>query len=176
MTDAAGGSADARAGRTWVILFGVFLLVDFVLILVMLATDMNLQTGFGGSKYYAHWWGLLAEGILTLLVALAVIFNATARSMWSDRPRRVRGVVMAALVWSILAIVADLAIVFTWKQVGEPSMSAFAMYLFDTASPAATGYIPWLYDVLLAFLILTAILGVIALTRVRKWGSTPAPA
>ncbi|MCI4372308.1 MAG: hypothetical protein L3K02_01490 [Thermoplasmata archaeon] len=163
-----------RTGRTWIILFGVFLLLDFVLILVMLATDQNLQTDFMTvSKYYAHWYGLLAEGILTLLVGLAVIFNATARSMWSDLPKRVKTVVTAALVWTILAVLADLAIVFTWSQVGAPSMSWFAMYLFDTPSPVTTGYIPWLYDALIAVYILTAILGILAWTQVRKWGSAP---
>jgi hypothetical protein len=171
MTANTGGSTDGRAGRTWVIVLGLFLLLDFLLILVMLVTDKNLQTDFGGPKYFLHWWGLLAEGILTLLVGLAVVFNATARSMWSDRPRRVRGVVMAGLTWAVLALLADLAIVFTWSQAGFSSMSAFAMYLFDTASPAATGYIPWLYDALLVVLFVTIIVGVLALARVRTWGA-----
>jgi hypothetical protein len=172
-----GTSGNGRAGRSWVQIFGALILIDFLLVLVMLATDMNLQTDFGTSaRYFAHWYGLLAEGILDLLVALAVLGNATMPSMWNQRPGRVKKIVTAALVWVILAIFADLAIVFSWQQVGFTSMNQFAMYLFDTASPASGGYIPWLYDALLAAYIVTAVVGVLAWTQVRKWGSTPVSA
>ncbi len=165
---------NGRGGRGWIVAFGLFILVDFVLLVVMLATDQNLQTDFGtSSRYYLHWYGLLAEAIFDFFVGLAVLGNATAPSMWKALPRRVKGVVAAGVGWVILALLADLAIVFTYKQVGFSSMSQFAMYLFDTASPTASGYIPWLYDVLIAAYILTALVGVIAWTRVRKWGSSP---
>jgi hypothetical protein len=66
--------------------------------------------------------------------------------------------------------------VFSYQQVHFSSMSQFAMYLFDTASPPASGYIPWLYDALIAAYVVTALVGVIAWTRVRKWGTAPVPA
>jgi hypothetical protein len=163
-------SGTGRGGRSWVQIFGGVILIDFLLVLVMLTTDKNLQA------VSAHWYGLLAEGILDLLVALAVLGNATMPSMWAQRPQRIKIIATAALVWVILAILADLAIVFTWMQAGFTSMNQFAMYLFDTASPAASGYIPWLYDALLAVYVLTVIVGVAAWTHVRKWGSTPVAA
>jgi len=143
MSDSMNTTTSGRSGRSWSVIFGLLILFDFLLMAAMLATDKNLQTNFGSSQpYYAHWYGLLAEGILTLLVAFSVIGNALAPSMWAQRPRRVKAVVLGGLVWVILALLADLAIVFTWSQVGFPSMSQFAMYLYDTASPAAGGYIP----------------------------------
>ncbi len=174
MSDSMTSARGVRSGRSWIVIFGLLILVDFLLIVVMLATDKNLQTDFGSSKpYFAHWYGLLAEGILTLLVAFSVIGNALAPSMWAQRPRRVKAIVLGGLVWVILALLANLAIVFTWSQVGFPNMNQFVMYLFDTASPAATGYIPWLYDALIAALVVTALVGVFAWTRVRTWGMTP---
>jgi hypothetical protein len=173
MSESTESTGTSRGGRSWVTIFGVFILIDFILIAVMLATDSNLRTDFGmHGPYFLHWYGLLAEGILTLLVALSVIGNSLARSMWARRPRRVKAIVMGGLVWVILALLANLAIVFTWSQAGFPSMSDFEMYLYDTASPAATGYIPWLYDALIAFLVLTALVGVIASMKVRRWGMT----
>jgi hypothetical protein len=167
-----------RSGRSWIVIFGLLIFLDFLLLVVMLVTDKNLQTDFGNSKYMApsyflHWYGLLAEAILTLLVAFSVIGNALAPSMWAQRPRRVKAIVLGGLVWVILALLADLAIVFTWSQVGFQNMSQFAMYLYDTASPPASGYIPWLYDALIAMLVLTALVGVVAWARVRTWGTTP---
>jgi hypothetical protein len=155
------------------VIFGLMILIDFLLIAVMLVTDKNLQTDFHQtSPYFIHWYGLLAEGILTLLVALSVLGNALAPSMWAQRPRRVKAIVLGGLGWVLLVLLANLAIVFTWSEVGFKNMNQFAMYLYDTASPAAGGYIPWLYDALIAVLILTALVGLVAWTRVRKWGTT----
>jgi hypothetical protein len=173
MSDSMNTTPTGRPGRTWITLFGLMILVDFLLIVVMLATDKNLQTDFGmSSPYFVHWYALLGEGILTLLVGLSVVGNSLAPSMWAQRPRRVKAIVLGGLGWVVLVLVANLAIVFTWSQVGFKNMNQFAMYLYDTASPAASGYIPWLYDALIAVLVLTALLGVVAWARVRRWGMT----
>jgi hypothetical protein len=154
--------------------FALLLLVDFVIVAVMLATDKNLQTDFGTvqSGYYFHWYGLLVEGILDLIVAVAVVstisLSAMKRQSFSSR----KYVVIGGLGWTVVAILAMLGIVFTYQQVGFSSMTEFAKYLFGTTAYAGVGsYIPWLYDLLLAAYILTALVGALATRKVRSVSS-----
>jgi len=146
-------------------LFGLLLLLDFLLTLVMLATDKNLQTGFGSqSPYYLHWYGALGLGVLDLLAGLTVLgFSSmpALRRMSILGPRRV---VIAALAWTLLAILASVGIIATYSQVGFSTPGQFAQYLFSvTAYPGAMAYIPWLYDLLLVAYLATAAVGGLAL-------------
>jgi len=155
--------------------FGGLLLLDFVLLLVMLATDKNLQTDFGAvSSYYLHWYGVLALAVVTLLSGIAVLGTLTPSMSKESMFTRNRYSLIAATVWAWLAIVAMVAVVATYKQVGFSSASQFAQYLFGvSAYPGALSYIPWLYDLLLALFIISAIFGVIAVAQIRKLAPAP---
>jgi hypothetical protein len=149
--------------------FGLLLLLDFAITLVMLSTDQNLQTDFGSQPaYYQHWYGALAMGIVDLLAGVAVLVVA-ARSPLRDHPFGARrGVLFGAVAWTVLAILAMIGIVETYQQVGFESAMKFAQYLFGvTAFPGALPYIPWLYDLLFVTYILTALMGALAIRAVR---------
>jgi hypothetical protein len=156
--------------------FGVLLLVDFLLSAVMLVTDKNLQTDFGAhSAYYLHWYGVLAMAIVDLVVALALLvssFPSVAQRM-SSSVRRIG--VIAALLWTVVAIVVSVGIVTTYAQVGFANMSQFEQYLFGVNPyPRALSYIPWLYDLLLAAYLVTAVVGALALRRAPTQPAKPA--
>lgn len=159
-----------------VTVFGGLLLVDFLLSAIMLFTDKNLQTDFGATgDYYVHWYGVLAMGALDLVLGIAVLGVAFMAAPTQPRVNNMlargrRVVVIGALGWTILAILAMVGIVTLYSQVGFSSMSQFAQYLFGvTAYPGALSYIPWLYDLLLAAYLLTALAGIAA------WWGTRAP-
>jgi hypothetical protein len=150
--------------------FGSLLLLDFALTVVMLITDKNLQTDFGGSSpYYLHWYGALAMGVLDLAAGIVVLALAMMASA-ARRPSSLQRVLMTgALAWTILAILAMVGIVETYKQVGFQNANQFAQYLFGvTAYPGVLSYVPWLYDLLLVIYIVTAIVGVIAVLQNRQ--------
>jgi hypothetical protein len=159
------GSGNRTLSRGRVAAFGLLLFLDFIVVVVMLATDKNLQTDFGSlsSGYYSHWYGLLAEGILDLIIAAAVLSTVSLGALKRRSLSNRKYVVIGGLLWTILAIVAMLAIVETWSQVGFQNMSQFSQYLFGvTAYKDVKPYIPWLYDLLLGMYILTALAGVVA--------------
>jgi hypothetical protein len=162
------GSTETRPNRL-LAAFGLLLLLDFLLVAVMLATDKNLQTNFGTvSPYYSHWYGALAMGVVDLLAGLVLLANSTTMPMPRMTPRLRMMLARAGLAWTILVIVASVGIVATYQQVGFQSAGDFAHYLFD--SPSVSGgstYIPWLYDALLAMYFVTAIVGVLAVVRTR---------
>jgi hypothetical protein len=152
---------------------GVLLIVDFLLTVVMLATDKNLQTDFGSqSAYYSHWYGVLVMGLVDLVGALVVLMVA-APSMRARCPSFLRrNAATVALGWSVLAILAMVGIVETYSAVGFPSASEFAKYLFGvSAYPGAGSYIPWLYDALLVAYVVTAIVAAMAMMRGRRAGA-----
>jgi hypothetical protein len=177
------GSSTADSAATGsveptLVALGLLLLVDFVLCAVMLATDKNLQTDFGGaSAYYAHWYGVLAMGVVDLLAAL-VVFVLAVRPGPAGSPgflRRNAGAL--GLLWSVVAIAAMVGIVTSWKQVGFASQSQFQTYLFGTSAyPGALSYIPWLYDALLAAYVVTAVVAIGALWRSRMSSRAGRPA
>jgi hypothetical protein len=145
------------------------LLIDFVLVVVMLATDKNLQTDFGAvAPYYSHWYGLLAEGVVDLAVAIGVIVLVVVPARQGRSVASRRWVPIGALVWALIAIAANVGIVTSWKMVGFPNQAEFEKYLFGTSAyPGALSYIPWLYDALLAAYVVTALVGIVAVLRVR---------
>jgi hypothetical protein len=149
------------------IVFGVLLLVAFLVSLVMLATDKNLQTNFGAqAPYYVHWYGVLGMGLLDLLIGFAVVGASAQWMIGKGSSSARRRVIMGGLVWTILALLAVLGIVATYAQVGFPSASEFARYLFGVSSyPGALSYIPGLYDVLVALYVLAAAVGALATRR-----------
>jgi hypothetical protein len=165
-------------------LLALFLLADFALVLAILFTDKNLQNDFGAPNpmpaliagYYVHWWLLLGEGLVDLAVALGVIALAVVPAMRGTLGGRRRWVPLGALLWSVVAIGANVGIVTSWKSVGFQSQSQFAGYLFDTQSfPGLEPYIPWLYDALLGAYAVTAIVGIVAVLRVRGPASPNPP-
>jgi hypothetical protein len=156
--------------------FGILLLLDFVLLVVMLVTDKNLQTNFGTvSPYYLHWYGVLALAVLTLLFAIAVLGSLRPSMAKASMFARNRYSLIGAMIWTWLVIVAMVTVVATYKQVGASSASQFAHYLFGvSAYPGVLSYIPWLYDLLLALFILSAIVGVVAVLQSPKTAPEPA--
>jgi hypothetical protein len=155
--------------------FGGLLLLDFVVLLVMLATDKNLQTDFGAvSPYYLHWYGVLALAVVTLLFAIAVLGSLRPSMASAKFFTRNRYSLIGATVWAWLAIVAMVAVVATYKQVGFSSAGQFAQYLFGvSAYPGALSYIPWLNDLLLALFVLSAIAGLVVVAQSPR--TPPAP-
>jgi hypothetical protein len=157
-------------------LLGLLLLADFLVSVVMLATDKNLQTDFGRSlPYYAHWYGVLVMGVADLFGALAVFGNFSRYGMRTMSSLRRRWVALAGLGWSVLAVLALLGIATSYQQVGFANMGQFEQYLFGvTAYPGALSYIPWLYDLLLVLYVLTALVAVsvVLLTRSAKSGTS----
>jgi len=134
-------------------MIGFLLVVDFIITMVILFTDKNLQTDFGSVKpYFIHWYGMLVTGIIDIFGAVIII----------AKPARVYqkvGTVGSALL--AVFLVADLA---TYKMVGLSSVSQFATYLFGFSHyPGSKPYIPGLYDILFLFYIITAITGVFIL-------------
>jgi hypothetical protein len=148
-------------------IFGAVLVATFAVSMVMLATDKNLQTNFGAqSPYYLHWYGVLAMGVLDLIVGLAIIAASTPSILSKIGPTTRRRVVVGGLAWTILALVAVLGIVATYAQVGFPSAGEFARYLFGvSAYPGALSYIPGLYDLLVAMYLVAAAVGALAAMR-----------
>jgi hypothetical protein len=159
----------AARGSTLTGAFAFFLLIDFIIVAVMLWTDKNLQTDFGAvSPYYLHWYGALAIGVITLLEALLLIAVSRRAMHKGTSGGFTRFAVMGALAWTVIVILASLVIVFTYSSVGFSTLSDFAHYLFGvTAYAGALSYIPWLYDLMLAMYVLTALVGAGALRRLR---------
>jgi hypothetical protein len=157
--------------------FGALLLLDFLIAVVMLATDKNLQTNFGAqSPYYVHWYGVLVMGIIDLLVGLVLLVSSSVASLKGMSPSMRRRGVIAALLWTVLALVASLGIVSAYSQVGFKSMSQFAQYLFGvTHYPNALSYIPGLYDALVFLYVVTAVVGVSATARTPARDGNGAP-
>lgn len=112
----------------------------FVLTLLLLVSDKNLQTDFGTVKpYYLHWYVMLFSAIAD---AAGVILLAGLRL----RTLRVLGALWCAVM--VVLMVADIA---TYKLVGFSTPSQFAQYLFGLSFyRGALPYIPGLYDALFA--------------------------
>jgi hypothetical protein len=164
-------TASAAAGtmnNRRVALFGVVLLVELVLVVVMLVTDKNLQTDFGTqSPYYYHWYGVLAMGVVDLLLALGLLGTSSMRASKSMSPAAQRRLVMSALAWTVIAIVAMVGIVATYSQVGFSTPGQFAQYLFGvTPYAGAQSYLPWLYDLMLALYVVATAVGALAMRQV----------
>jgi len=152
--------------------FALLLFVDFIVAVVMLATDKNLQTDFGAqAPYYAHWYGVLGIAVINLLLAVLLFASGplTSRGTLSASARK--KLVVGGLGWTILAILGMVGVVATYSQVGFSSVNQFAQYLFGTtAYPDTLSYIPWLYDAMLLLFVISAAIGILAVMRVRSVG------
>ncbi|MFZ0699048.1 MAG: hypothetical protein WAN74_02485 [Thermoplasmata archaeon] len=128
----------------------------FVLSVVMLATDKNLQTNFGtvSSGYYFHWY-------VVLVAAVAAIAGAVLLLVVRSRAAFIGGVIGSGLLAAIF-----LGDIFTYSQVGFSSMTDFANYLFGITYYG--GNIRYLYDVLLAVYLATFFFGLVALALTRR--------
>jgi len=125
---------------------GILLLIDFLITMLILLTDHNLQTDFGITKpYFIHWYGLLITGIIDL-VGAAIIFA-------KPTPQNTTIAAVGSLLLAIF-LVADVA---TYSLVGFSSASSFATYLFGFSKyPGSLPYIPGLYDLLFVFYVITS--------------------
>jgi hypothetical protein len=156
--------------------FGSLLLLNFVLVIVMLVTDKNLQTDFGAqtSGNYLHWYAGLGMGVLDLLLGLGLLASTFQIRGRLGSASTQRYMVMGALVWTILVIIASVAVVETYSQVRFTSEGQFSQYLFGTSAyPGALSYIPWLYDLLLATYVISALAGIAAIASVRTKPAVP---
>jgi hypothetical protein len=176
-TSSTSGEWTLSGKRTGV--FAVLLLVDFVIVLVMLATDQNLQSDFGihpAPPYYVHWYGVLGEGVVDLVAALVIFALVVVPAMRGRAVASRRWVILGGVVWMLVAIIVNISIVESYSMVGLSSESQFSRYLFGvTPDPGFLPYIPWLYDLLLASMVLSLLVGLVSLARVRRPVGAPAP-
>ncbi len=140
------------------VIVGALFLIDFIITLLILFTDNNLQTDFGNaSRYFLHWYGLLATAIIDLIGAF-IVFS-----------RPVRAVFLAGLFGSALLALFLVMDVLTYSMVGFTTAGGFATYLFGISKyPGSLSYIPGLYDALLASYIITAMLAALAVKNYTK--------
>ena len=137
---------------------GALFIVAFVVAVIILLTDKNLQTDFGiHTRYFIHWYGMLVIAIVAL-IAGAILLTTKKRNLG------LAGTMGSAFI--ALFLVGDLA---TYSQVGFTSVSQFATYLFGvTKYPGSLSYIPGMYDLLLILFVLTAVIGAISLRGNKK--------
>jgi hypothetical protein len=137
---------------------GALFIVAFIVAVVILLTDMNLQTDFGiHARYFIHWYGMLVIAIVALIAGI-ILLTTKKRSLG------LAGTIGSALI--AMFLVGDLA---TYSQVGFTSVAQFATYLFGiTKYPGTLSYMPGMYDLLLILFILAAIAGAISLRRKKE--------
>ncbi|MHB1709203.1 MAG: hypothetical protein ACYCT2_07000 [Thermoplasmataceae archaeon] len=129
--------------------FSLLFLVQFVITLVILFTDQNLQTDFGTvPKYFIHWYGLLATGLVDI-IAFIVLFVARKRSL-----------VGVGVGWGVFMAIFQIADIATYSTLNVGlSAGSFAQYLFGvTKFSGALPYIPGMYDLL--FVLYIVVIGV----------------
>lgn len=137
---------------------GLLFIIDFLITIVILFTDNNLQTDFGSvPKYFIHWYGLLSTAIIDIIGA-GIVFS---------RPGR--GAYAAGFAGSALLALFLILDTLTYSMVGFSSITSFATYLFGfTKYHGSLSYIPGLYDILLIFYFITAIVSAYAMKSVNK--------
>ncbi|MGA7923742.1 MAG: hypothetical protein WCA77_07185 [Thermoplasmata archaeon] len=136
------------------VIYSLAFVVAAALGILMLVTDTNLQTNFGTApKYFIHWYAVLAM-VVADLIGVGLLLALRSRTA-----------VKLGVIGSALLSVAMVAVVFTYQEVGFASMMQFANYLFGVTSYG--GDIRYLYDVLLAVDIVTAVGGAVLLSLTR---------
>jgi hypothetical protein len=133
--------------------FSLLFLIQFVITIVILLTDQNLQTDFGTvPKYFIHWYGLLVTGLVDI-VAFIVLLVARKRSM-----------VGVGVGWAVFMAIFQIADIATYGMLNVGlSASSFAQYLFGvTKFKGALPYIPGLYDLLFAIYVIAIAVGLYA--------------
>lgn len=125
----------------------VMYVICFIVTVVILFTDKNLQTDFGSVKpYFVHWYGMLVIALIEI-VASILLFTMGSRKLY-----------LASLIGSLLLALFLVADIFTYSMVGFSSPQQFATYLFGVTNyEGNVMYIPGLYDVLFALLVVTSI-------------------
>ncbi len=121
--------------------FSLLFLIQFVITMLILFTDQNLQTDFGTvPKYFIHWYGLLATGLVDI-IAFIVLLAVRKRSM-----------VGVGVGWGVFMAVFQIADIATYSMLNVGiSAGSFAQYLFGvTKFSGALPYIPGMYDLLFA--------------------------
>ncbi|MEM0155452.1 MAG: hypothetical protein QW597_02465 [Thermoplasmataceae archaeon] len=151
------GDKQKPAGRSGSLGLGILFLIAFIVAMVILFTDENLQTDFGSTgKYYIHWYGMLIMAIVSLVAAIILFVKSR------------RGLILAGSIGSIilaLFMVADIAL---YSMVGFSSPGDFATYLFGvTKYPGVLSYIPGLYDLLFIVYIIGAVVGFHSSSRMK---------
>jgi hypothetical protein len=151
------GNKQKSGGRSGSVGLGILFLIAFIVAMVILFTDKNLQTDFGSTgKYYIHWYGMLVMAIVSIVAAIILFARST------------RGLVLAGSIGAILLalfMVADIAL---YSMVGFSSPGDFATYLFGvTKYPSVMSYIPGLYDVLFAVYIIGSAVGFYSSSRMK---------
>jgi hypothetical protein len=152
-----------RAKSVFPALYSLPFLLAAGLSILMLATDKNLQTGFGmvSSGYYAHWYAVLAMGIADIAGASLLIVL------------RSRTAVKLGIVGSAVLTVALLGAILTYQQLGFASAMDMANYLFGVTYYG--GDIRYLYDALLATDIGTVVIGTVGLAMTRDTRTPSGP-
>ncbi len=141
------------ASRTGMIrLQGLLFLIAFVVTMVILFTDKNLQTDFGIQEpYFIHWYGLLVTGIVAIIGAGGLL--GSPKISYSK----------IGVVGSILLVIFLISDVALYSMVGFSTASGFATYLFGLSKyPGTLSYIPGLYDALLGIYVVTFVVGLLA--------------
>ncbi len=148
----------AANNNSYRIIVGVLFALDFIVTLLVLFTDNNLQTDFGATnRYFLHWYGLLITAVIDIIGAAMVFVRPS------------KGVYTAGLVGSSLLALFLVLDLLTYSMVGFSSMGRFATYLFGVARyPGSLSYIPGLYDGLFILYIITAILSASAVRSYSK--------
>jgi len=152
-----------RARPNPILYSGAFFLA-FVLSVVMLVTDTNLQHDFGTmpNGYYYHWYVILGTAVADLIGAALLLIL------------RSRTTIKLGVLGSGIVVVILVSAVFTYSQVGFASASDFANYLFGITYYG--GDIRYLYDALLVVYIAAFLWGIIGLAMSRDRPVTPASA
>ncbi|QRF75923.1 hypothetical protein Thermo_01432 [Thermoplasmatales archaeon] len=151
---------DKNVSRTSVLpaYLGVFFLIQFIITMVILFTDQNLQTDFGTvPKYFIHWYGLLVTGVVDIIAFIVLL---------AVRKRSIVGVGVGWGVFMAAFQVADIA-TYSMLNVGF-SAGNFAQYLFGvTKFSGALPYIPGLYDLLFALYLVAIGVGLFIRSKMK---------
>jgi hypothetical protein len=157
-------SSDKSANSNWKpsysrMLAGFFV-VQFLITLVILLTDMNLRNDFGfytGSGYFIHWWGLLVTAVVDVLGVGLLIFKPS------------RTVFKIGAGWSIFMVAFLFGDILLYKEVGFSTPTQFADYLFGFSKyPSTESYYPGLYAVLAAIYIIIVIFCLVLILSKRE--------
>lgn len=157
-------SSDANANTNWKAsysrMLAGFFLVQFLITLVILLTDMNLRNDFGiytGSGYFIHWWGLLVTAVVDVIGVGLLILKPT------------RTVFKIGSGWSIFMVAFLFGDILLYKEVGFSTPTQFADYLFGFSKyPSTESYYPGLYTILAAIYIIIVIFSLLLIFSKRE--------
>ncbi len=151
-----------NSGSRVVVAQAALIYVAFVVTLVVLFTDKNLQTNFGivTSGYFLHWYGLLVTAVIDVVGASILIVKKS------------RGLSLAGAIGTLLLAIFLVLDMFTYSMVGGgffTSYSQFGSYLFGISKlKGSLSYIPGLFDVLFAVYVVAFIVGAVSARKLNK--------